>query len=176
MAHDPATVIRSHAPFVWRVLRHLGAPAGQLEDLTQEVFLLIFRKLELFEGRSSLNSWVYGVCRNVARDARRSRSRRPEEPTADLPDMALSPGQPAALERKRAWACAQAALATLPEPTRMTFVLFELEGMPMDEVAELLNTNASTGYSRLYAARASIRGELERAGLLERDQDMAEVV
>src|SRR5262245_24883421 len=131
---DPATVIRQYAPFVWRVLRHQGVPGDQLEDLSQEVFLLIFRRLTQFEGRSALSTWIYGVCRNVARDARRGRKRRPEHVAAEMPEVPLAPGQHDTLQRKRAWACAEAALAALPEPTRMTFVLFELEGMQMEEV------------------------------------------
>lgn len=176
MELDPAAVIRSYAPFVWRVLRHQGVPSAQLEDSSQEVFLLIFRRLAEFEGRSSLSTWVYGVCRNVARESRRRRSRRPDESAGDPPDVALAAPQPEALERKRVWACVQATLAILPESTRMTFVLFELEGMNIEEIAELLNTNSSTAYSRLYAARARVRRALEQAGLVERDQDIAEVV
>lgn len=176
MELDAAAVIRKFAPFVWRVLRHQGVPDDQLEDLSQEVFVLIVRKLGQFEGRSSLSTWVYGVCRNVARDARRRRSRRSEVPTAVPPEVAVGAAQPEAVERKRAWACVRAALLRLPEPTRMAFVLFELEGLDMSEVAEVLGCKPSTAYSRLHAARKRVRTELEQAGLIERDQELAEVV
>ena len=81
-AMDPVSeVIREHAPFVWRVLRHHGIPEDQLEDLSQDVFIVICRRLGDFEQRSSLRTWIYGICRNVVFDARRRQRRKQETPS-----------------------------------------------------------------------------------------------
>jgi RNA polymerase sigma-70 factor (ECF subfamily) len=176
MPLDAEEVIRRYGPFVWRVLRHHGVAPEHLEDLSQEVFLLVVRKIDEFEARSSCSTWLYGICRNVARDARRAGARRPEHVT-DLPtEIAAREAQTGDLERKRAWACVTAALQRLPEPTRMVFVLFELERMEMETVAQTLGCGSSTAYSRLYAARAHVRAALERADLIEPNQEIAEVV
>jgi DNA-directed RNA polymerase specialized sigma24 family protein len=64
-------VFDEHAPFVWRTLRHLGIRDADLPDVCQEVFVAVHRKLEGFEGRSSLRTWLYGICLRTASDHRR---------------------------------------------------------------------------------------------------------
>ena len=69
---DPARVavnpqiFREYAPFVWRGLRRLGVPECDVEDVCQEVFVVVHRKLGDFEGRSSLRTWIYGICARTA--------------------------------------------------------------------------------------------------------------
>src|ERR1700722_8443188 len=53
--------------FVWRSVQRLGVPASQVDDVVQEVFLVVHRKLASFEGRSSLKTWLYGIALRVAR-------------------------------------------------------------------------------------------------------------
>src|SRR5207302_10408961 len=65
-------VFRQYAPFVWRALRRLGVPESDVEDVCQEVFVVVHRKLGDFEGRSSLRTWIYGICTRTASDYRRS--------------------------------------------------------------------------------------------------------
>jgi RNA polymerase sigma-70 factor (ECF subfamily) len=176
MSDDVTPVIREHAPFIWRTLRHLGTPDAQLEDLSQEVFVVIFRKLGAFEGRSTLRTWIYGVCRNVAANAARRRARMREQ-LSDVPvEVAAPEGQTLALARQQARAQLNKVLQGLPEQTRMVFVLFEIERLSMCDVAEALGCNESTAYSRLYVARSRVRAALTRGGLIEPGQDLAEVV
>src|SRR5262245_49705869 len=64
-------IFDEHARYVWRTLRHLGVADADLEDVCQEVFVTVHRKLPEFEGRSKLRTWLYGICLRVASDYRR---------------------------------------------------------------------------------------------------------
>lgn len=158
---EPAVVIREHAAFVQRVLRHLGVPERQLDDASQEVFIAVCRQLATFEGRSTLRTWIYGVCRNVAHAARRKRSTR-EVLTAEPPETQQAAQQDIQLWLKQAHAQLLAALAALDENQRMVFVLFELEELTMEEVAVAVAAPLNTCYSRLYAAREKVQAAVRR--------------
>jgi RNA polymerase sigma-70 factor, ECF subfamily len=159
--HDPAAVVREHAAFVQRVLRHLGVPERQLDDASQEVFLVVCRQLNKFEGRSSLRTWLYGICRNVAHASRRGSGAR-EVLAADPPEQDEPPAQDAALWLKQAHAQLLEALAELEESQRMVFVLYEIEELNMEEVAVALGAPVTTCYSRLYVARDKVQALLRR--------------
>jgi RNA polymerase sigma-70 factor, ECF subfamily len=166
MASERAAAwIVEYGSFVWRVLRHLGVPEQQLEDLSQEVYLVMFRQVPNFAERASPRTWIYAICRNIAANARRRVRRKPEFLTSDLPEVAALPSQCADLERARARALIRDALADQPEATRMVFVLYELECMPMHEVVQVVGIPASSGYAKLHAARRRIRRRLLLAGL-----------
>ncbi len=153
-------VFRAHAPRVWRVLRRLGVREADVEDQCQEVFVVVHRKLAEFEGRSSLGTWIYGICLRVASDYRRRAHVRHEEPTADLPEQQNSPPQARLLERAQARALLDAALAELDEDKRAVFVLYEIEEVPMAEVALAAGCPLQTAYSRLHAARKKVQESL----------------
>ena len=170
-----SALVLEHGRFVWRVLRHHGVPERQLEDFSQEVFIVILRKFGGFERRSALRTWIYGICRNVAADARRRQRRKPEILTDAPPELAAPEGQTDALARSHAAGQLRLALAQLADGTRMVFVLYEIESMPMIDVAASVGCNLSTAYSRLYAARKHIRTALEAVGLSEDDSELAEV-
>ena len=173
---EPGTLAEwmlEHGTFVWRVLRHLGTPEQQLEDLSQEVFLVMFRQCSKFEGRSSPRTWIYGICRNIAATARRRQRRKPETLIAVAPELATAPEQNAALQRSRAQTALRDALALLPPTTRMVFVLYELECMRMTEIASTLELSVTTGYSKLREARERVRKRLIAVGI--DDAELAEV-
>jgi len=176
MTADPAATVREHAAFVWRALRHLGVPDEQLEDVSQEVLIVVCRNLAGFRGESALTTWIYGICRNMAADLRRRRLRSREQLYERPPDVSTAEAQTAELQRRELSLHLSKALQALPEPTRMVFVLFEIESQPMNEVAAAVGCTASTAYSRLYAAREQVRRALLRVGLIERDQALAEVM
>ena len=161
-AFDPAAIIREHASFVWRVLRHLGVIDAQLEDLSQEVFLIVLRQLPAFQGRSSLRTWVFGICRNVARRARSEGRLLRELPSAQLPEHGAPATQDHELWLKQAHAQLVAVLDTLDHDQRSVFLLYELEEVPMEEIAALLEAPLMTCYSRLAAARRKVEIGLKR--------------
>src|SRR5690606_13923988 len=65
-------IFRAHAPFAWRALRRLGVAEADVDDVCQDVFMVVHRKLDAFEGRSSMRTWIYGICARTASDYRRS--------------------------------------------------------------------------------------------------------
>src|SRR4051812_1143348 len=95
MAVTVAEVFREHAPFVWRALRRLGVREADVEDACQEVFVVVHRRLADFEGRSSVRTWVYGICVRVASDWRKRAHVRREIVTDDvsIPEAAPSSGR-----------------------------------------------------------------------------------
>ncbi len=157
------TVFDEHARYVIRTLRHLGVKEADVEDVAQEVFVTVHRKLPEFEGRSKLRTWLYAICLRVASDHRRRayvvRERVTENPpvdggerTGDEPDLSLE---------SRAFV--QQLLDTLDEDKRAVLVLYEIEGLTMREVAEVIGCPLQTAYSRLHAARELLRGAWEQA-------------
>lgn len=164
---DISALVSEHAGFVWRVLLHLGVPDSQLDDLSQEVFLIVLRRLEGFEERSSLHTWLYGICRNVAASARRQRYVKHEILSGELPETIVQPAQEGVVWIKQAHARLIEALAELSEEQRMVFVLFEIEELSMNEIADATGATQSTCYSRLYAARESVAAALRRREIRE---------
>src|SRR5262245_44836563 len=66
-------IYEAHVAYVWRVVQRLGVPESSADDAVQDVFLVVHRKLDGFEGRSSIRTWLYGIALRVARDHRRKR-------------------------------------------------------------------------------------------------------
>ncbi len=159
-----ADLFKEYAPFVWRALRQLGVREAEIEDLCQEVFVVVHRKLPGFEGRSSLRTWIYGICIRTASDHRRRAHVRRERPTDRPPERAGSAPQQREIERRQAKAMLDEALDALDGDKRAVFVLYEIEQLDMAEVAEAVGCPLKTAYSRLYAARRHVQEAFARQG------------
>jgi RNA polymerase sigma-70 factor (ECF subfamily) len=146
-------VMREHAPRVIRSLRYLGVPEADLPDASQEVFLVVHRRLQEFRGEASLSTWIYEICFRVARAWRRRTATRRDAPVAELPIVPMDATQEAALQVARARERLLQILDDLPEEQRAVIVLHELEEVKMSEVASLLKCPLFTAYSRLRLAR-----------------------
>ncbi len=153
-------VYEAHFDFVWRSVRRLGVSEGAVDDVVQEIFLVVHRRLVEFEARSSVKTWLFGIVLRVVREHRRHVRRksphsiRPEPPTdpetlGDSPDR--NPHESAA--KTEAVRVLHAILDELDDDKRETFVLAELEQMTVPEIAQALAVNMNTVYSRLRAAR-----------------------
>ena len=86
-SREVSDLVRAYGPFVFRVLRHQGVPERLLEDLSQEVFIVVLRRLDSFERRSTLRTWIYGICVRVASNHRRRAHVRRERPVSELPEQ-----------------------------------------------------------------------------------------
>jgi RNA polymerase sigma-70 factor (ECF subfamily) len=162
---DATAIVIDHSAFVWRVLLHLGVPDSQLEDASQEVFLVVLRQIERFEGRSSLRTWLFGICRNVAATIRRRARQHTELTPEELPDAVVQPAQEGELWIKRAHEQLVRALGELDEEQQTVFVLYEIEELSMEEIAQSHGVPITTLYSRLHAARKKIQAKLRRASI-----------
>lgn len=160
-----ATVYDDHARFVWRVLGRLGVARADLEDVCQEVFIVVHRRLGQFEGRSSLRTWIYGIALRCASSYRRRNARRqpPSVAVADADGGDTQLDDPGArLEARDARATLERLLELLDPEKREVFVLFELEELAMAEVVAIVGCPLQTGYSRLHAAREIVAAQASR--------------
>jgi RNA polymerase sigma-70 factor (ECF subfamily) len=145
------------APLVWGTLRHLGVREADLPDLCQEVFVVVHRRLPDFdESRSSLQTWIYGICLRRASQYRRRAAHLREVSEAEVQEPSLIADQESALERKRAREWLDVALERVGEHHRTVFVLYEMEELPMKTIAAVLGCPLQTAYFRLHRARDEV--------------------
>ncbi|HEX5661043.1 MAG TPA: sigma-70 family RNA polymerase sigma factor [Polyangiales bacterium] len=157
-----ADVYEQNFEFVWRSARRLGVPESSLDDVVQDVFVTVYRRLPDFEGRSQVKTWVFGILRNTVNDLRRSQRRKPTEAlTAEPIDLGNDSPQDA-FAREQGARLLHAVLTELEDDLREVFVLSELEQMSAPEVASALSVNVNTVYSRLRAARRDFDAALKR--------------
>jgi RNA polymerase sigma-70 factor (ECF subfamily) len=154
-------VFTEHARYVGRTLRYLGVAEADLEDACQEVFVVVHRRLRSLDPRSGLRAWVRQICIHVAQNHRRGMRRRREEPFAKPIDVAAPATQEGDAERSEERRKLLALLARLDESQRAVFVLYEIEGLTMSEIAKALGCPLQTAYSRLHAARARVEDALK---------------
>jgi len=167
---DVAEAYRQHGPFVWRALLRFGVPPNTLDDATQDVFLVVYRRRRDYDGRRSLRAWLYGIARNVAQ---KHRARHPHEVVALAEDLASSTELGNSCPHEHA-VTREAAdfvdrfLGKLDKDKREIFVLGVIEGLYVAEIAELLSLNINTAYSRLRSARKEFTSALYRHAARDR--------
>jgi RNA polymerase sigma-70 factor (ECF subfamily) len=153
-------IYATHFRAVWRTLARLGVHPAFLDDATQEVFIVAWRRFGEFEGRSTHRTWLLGIALRVAADARK-KQRPMEEVSVQLEAMAPSPERVTAAREvtKRI----EGLLRELNDERREVLVLVDLEGYSMPEVAEATQVNVNTLYTRLRAARADFEALVSKS-------------
>jgi RNA polymerase sigma-70 factor, ECF subfamily len=142
-------LVRTYQEPVWRFLRRLLGDAGGAEDVAQETFLRVFRRLPTFSFEAKFSTWVFQIARNAGVDELRSRRRRSRLASlASLPTPAV--GTP------EARAEIDAALASLPVDLREAVLLIEVLGLRYHEVARVLGVPEGTVKSRVFSARSRL--------------------
>jgi RNA polymerase sigma-70 factor (ECF subfamily) len=146
---------------VWATLRACGVPERHLADATQEVFIIVLKLLPSYEPREDtpLNAWLGAIARRVAANARRAERARPimaEDVSADLADSTRTDEDTAAL------VLALHLLDELSEDARKVFLMHEVEGQPIPDVARALGIPEGTAYSRLRQARRELAAARQR--------------
>jgi RNA polymerase sigma-70 factor (ECF subfamily) len=157
-------IYEAHFDFVWRTARRLGAPELQVDDVVQEVFVVVQRRLHEFEGRSELKTWLFGITRRVVRAHLRKNARykrtSPDE-IAELADL-HTPDAEARVSADEHTRLLYALLGELDEEKRVVFVLSELEEMSGPAIAEALDLHISNVYARVRTARLAFEAALKR--------------
>jgi RNA polymerase sigma-70 factor (ECF subfamily) len=155
-------LISAHLPQVRRFARAFAASDADVDDLTQEALVKVYKSLRSFRFQAGFKTWLYAVVRNVFFDAARSRAGRErslEEPLETDHTQAPSGTEPAdeglarEEERQRLWR----ALRQLPPEFRTAVVLFDVEGHSYEEVAAIEDVPMGTIKSRLSRGRALLR-------------------
>jgi len=151
---DLRALFTTHYGSIWRLLRRLGVRSAQLDDAAQEVFWVAARRASDIKPGSE-QSFLYGVALRVA--AQEAKKQRAAEPLADaeaiprLTDLGPSPEEQ--LAQRQAREVLDEVLDALPTELRAVFVLFELEGLEVREIAEIQQLPLGTASSRLRRAR-----------------------
>jgi len=162
-------VVAEHGPYLWRVLRRLGVRPADIEDVWQETFIVVHRKLEAFEGRAQLRTWLSAIAVRVASDYRNRAHRRREQATEEFPEDASSASQHDDFVEQERRALLDRLINELKPEQREVIVLYEFAELPMQEVAEALGCPLQTAYSRLHAGRRALeqaaRREAARRGV-----------
>lgn len=176
-------IAQYHQPLYSLIARSLNDPADAA-DITQEVFIKVFRSIRGFNGEASLRTWLYRIALHEASNQRRwwSRHKKQEitidssfesDPDAEnshlslaatLADTGDSPFDHAAQAEVRERV--EAALRQLPEAFRTVVILREIEGFAYEEISEILNVNLGTIKSRLTRGRSALRTILNADGVI----------
>ncbi|MCE9577677.1 MAG: RNA polymerase sigma factor [Deltaproteobacteria bacterium] len=154
-------VYAAHVDAVYRYASN-RVPAASVDDVVQETFLVVHRRLASFAGRSSVRTWVIGIVRNVARDHLRALARRPSTALDEDQQAGTDPSPADLIDRKHAVAVLDEALARMTDDQKEAFLLVEVEQLTSREAAEVLETNDNTVRTRLRAARALFAAAVTR--------------
>jgi RNA polymerase sigma-70 factor (ECF subfamily) len=157
-------IYRLHARFVWLSLQRLGVYPSDLDDVAQDVFVIVHRRLDTFDRRARITTWLFGICMRVAANYRRRRRWTRELLSGWVEDErpALLVAADDVLVRREEREIAERALDRLDVAKRATFVMFEIESLSCLEIAELMNVPIGTVYSRLHGARRQLAKTIAR--------------
>ncbi len=166
---DFREIYDTYFPFAWRTARRLGVRPSALDDVTQEVFLVVHRKLDLLADHGTLRCWLYAVVVRVVRQHRRTLHRKSPHERAEAVDpseleMADSHRPDEIAMTNQAKRTVEDILERFDEDRRIVFVLHELEGLTAAEIAEITGANVNTVYSRLRLARAEFEERIAKIG------------
>jgi RNA polymerase sigma-70 factor (ECF subfamily) len=157
-------LIRPHLPSLRRFVFSFCRRWDDADDLAQEALIKAFRTIASFEGRSSLSTWLYAVCRNVCHDYYRGRlakERGREDPLEDVHDDPRD-SQHTLLGAKSDSLALWAAVKSLEPEFRVAVVLFDIEGLSYEQIAGIERVPVGTIRSRLSRGRAKLKEILQR--------------
>lgn len=151
----------AHAERVWKILHRLGVPSRDVPDLVQEVFLVVHRRRDEL-GDRPVPPFLWGVAVGLVANHRRKAFRRLEV-AAEIETIGGTDPERALVDARRRRAL-EAALSALEPEKRAAFVMFELEGLSGQAIADELGVPIGTVHSRLHHARAALRASLTALG------------
>jgi RNA polymerase sigma-70 factor, ECF subfamily len=156
-------LVRRHEDMVFAVATRLMGQRADALDAVQETFVAVFRRAHSFRGDSAFTTWLHRITINTCKDMLRKRGRFPvgSEEAVDRPD----PGDVSS--QVTAHVDLAAALATLPEDQRIALVMFELGGVPYEEIATETSVSVGTVKSRISRARQALARAMEQAAYPE---------
>lgn len=157
-------VYEQNFAFVWRNAQRLGVDQALLDDVVQDTFVVVHRRLAEFERRAELRTWLFAILRRVISDYRRTVRRKPAGATSpeDMDKLRAADRSSDDASRLEAAELVGRVLAVLDAEKREVFVLAELEQMTLAEISDALGINRNTAWSRLRAARQLFEAELDR--------------
>ena len=158
-------IYREHGDTVARWALRLGGPRVDAEDAVQEVFAVVAERLSGFRGDSKLTTWLYGITENVVREHRRRESVAwwfARKTDGREPGQPFGPSAPEVIAQREATDLLYRALDRMREPYRTALILFELEEMSGEQIAQLKGVRPATVWVWLHRARAQLARELAK--------------
>ncbi len=157
-------IYRQRVAYVYRLLLRFGVPTAEVEDATQEVFMIVHRRLPEFDAdRGTIKTWLFALARGVAANRRRRVERRlrllPPAPSSAT-DAGPTPEQTTG--DRELLAMVGAFLSALPEAQRVVFELSEIDGLRGPEIAAALGVKLNTVYTRLRTARLAFKAHVAK--------------
>jgi len=155
-------MVQQHVAFVWRSLRRLGVPESEADDGVQQVFMVAMRRLpEIVTGRE--RAFLFATVQRIASRAHRTRRRRREQLDEDLDERSGGGIDPhALLDQAQTKEIVYQLLDRLAIEQRSVFVLYEIDGLTMAEIASMLDLKPGTVASRLRLAREQFANLVHR--------------
>ena len=156
-------IVEQHSARVFRLAYRLTGNQHDAEDLTQEVFIRVFRSLDSFKP-GSFEGWIHRITTNLFLDRVRRKSKFRFDRFGDGAEERLTAADPSP---ERVWSDAtldadvEAALASLPDEFRVAVVLCDIEGLSYEEIADVLGVKLGTVRSRIHRGRKQVRVALE---------------
>jgi RNA polymerase sigma-70 factor (ECF subfamily) len=148
--------------YVWTSLRRLGVHSRDVEDVAQEVFMQLHQRLDQYDPSRPIRPWLFAFAFRCASDWRRL-SRHRVEASGDPDKWAgESASADTILERAQDHALVMAALERVDLERRAVLILYELDELPMKDIAEALGIPLFTAYSRLRVARQEFTAAVRR--------------
>lgn len=171
-AVTPEFVFREFAPRIFHIARRMLGNDADAEDVTQDVLVQVIRKLDTFRGDAQLSTWLHRVTVNAALAFRQKRTNRQKHETTEAAADVLETAPPAGPVKR--WAVGpdepvlaaeqaaviERAIAELPSPFRDVYVLADVEGLPNQDIADMLGLSVPAVKSRLHRARLRMRDSL----------------
>lgn len=155
-------LVRDHSDQVYRLALRLTGNRPDAEDLTQDVFVRVFRSIHTFTP-GTLEGWLHRITTNLFLDGARRKQRIRMDPMADASERVVeeqpSPGE--LFDEASMDADVAAALAALSPEYRVCVVLCDIEGLSYDEIAQVLDVKVGTVRSRIHRGRSQLRTALE---------------
>ena len=154
--------------YIWNTVCRMGVRGSDVDDVVQEVFVIVFRRLPEFEGRAQLKTWIFGIMVHVVQHHFRTHARKPGDRATDkgteIQNLVANQdrGPARELERTEALRVLDQLLLELDDAKRVVFVLAEIEQMTLAEIAQALAANVNTVSTRLRAARRDFERALSR--------------
>jgi len=147
------SIYEAEFDYIWQTLRRLGVRPSDIEDVAHDVFVTVHRKLADYDTFRPLRPWLFGIAFRVASDYRRTARFKREVFDGETDREDVAPIADQQLETKEAHKLVMAALETINLDQRAVFILHELDGHTIPEVARALGEPLNTIYSRLRLAR-----------------------
>ena len=172
-------LMEAYSARVYRLAHGVTRNLADAEEVVQDVFLTVVRKIAEFEGRSALSTWIYRITMNTALNKRRGKRSEVEVSLEEhlptfkedghragdrsflLADWSRTPEEELLSEEGRA--AVQCAIDSLPDHYRAVLILRDVEGASNEEAAEVLGESVASVKSRLHRARMALREQLTRS-------------